>query len=284
LGSAVFVADSAEQLAAGSDQVVAGAFLGVAAVTPYAIALKLSQGASLLTDQFVKVLFPMAAELHAGRNRDHLRLLYATGTRLTLAINVPVTCTLIILAQPVLRVWVGEAYTADSWLATILLLSALAARSQAVGRTVLQAMGRQWPLAILGVCSGVANIVMSIALVGPLGLLGVAIGTLVPNVILYLLIMLPFAVRTIGVPVLSALKEILWPALVPAVPCVAVLLALRELRDLSSLPLLVAAAAAGVVTYGVTYLSMSASKLERETCRGVASQGVRLASSLLKSH
>ncbi|HLG70910.1 MAG TPA: oligosaccharide flippase family protein, partial [Chloroflexota bacterium] len=63
--SAVFVSNAAFRLETKTDEVVIGSLLGVASVTPYAVAQKLAGLAELLTEQFRRVLLPIASELTA---------------------------------------------------------------------------------------------------------------------------------------------------------------------------------------------------------------------------
>src|SRR5262249_50375839 len=161
-----------------TDEIVIGAFFPVSAVTPYAIARKLSEIAQMMTDQFLRVLVPLASELRADNDQIRLRSVYLTGTRLTLAIFLPFGCTLVILARPILTLWVGADYADYAHLVTILVVASLIDTSQWPGGSVLQGMARHRPLAIISVGTGVTNLALSIVLVRNLGLTGVALGTL----------------------------------------------------------------------------------------------------------
>jgi O-antigen/teichoic acid export membrane protein len=179
----LFVMDVGDRFQTKSDEIVIGAFLQMNAVTPYAIARRLSELAQILTDQFMRVLVPLASELHAENDHVRLRAVYVIGTRLTLAIFVPIACMLVILAQPILTMWVGEAYADYAHLVIILTLASLIDTSQWPAGSVLQAMARHRPLAILSVGTGLTNVALSILLVPKFGLTGVAIGTLVPTTV-----------------------------------------------------------------------------------------------------
>ena len=55
----LFVMDVADRLQTKSDEMVIGAFLHISAVTPYALARRLSEVAQIMTDQFMRVLVPL---------------------------------------------------------------------------------------------------------------------------------------------------------------------------------------------------------------------------------
>jgi Na+-driven multidrug efflux pump len=98
--SALFVWNVADRLQMKTDEIVIGATLPIASITPYAIAHRLSEGAQILTDQLVKVILPLASRLQAEDDRASLQRLYLTGTRLTLAFALPVGACTALLARP----------------------------------------------------------------------------------------------------------------------------------------------------------------------------------------
>jgi O-antigen/teichoic acid export membrane protein len=50
-------------------------------------------------------LMPLASQLHAEDDRGRLQAMYTVGTRITIAIFIPLACILCILAGPILAVW-----------------------------------------------------------------------------------------------------------------------------------------------------------------------------------
>ena len=272
----VFAVNVAGRIQTKTDEIVIGAFLPVASVTPYALANKLSDVGLMLTDQFLKVLLPLASELHAGGDRKRLRQLYLTSTRLTLAICVPLCGTLSIFAAPILVGWVGPAYADDAYLVVILVVADAIAASQWPAGSVLQAMVRHRPVAISAVLSAIGNLVLSIVLLQSLGLAGVALGTLIPGALECLGFVLPYTLRVMGVSAAEFAREVLAPTLAPAIPMLAV--AYLLLRGLQPDSLLTVAPLVGVslATYAVMYMWLGASTLERRACRSMATGTLRL--------
>jgi O-antigen/teichoic acid export membrane protein len=260
---ALFVADAAARLQTKSDELVVGALLSVAAVTPYTIARKLGELAQLLTDQFLRVLLPVASTLHAEQDAARLRALYLTGTRLTLLIFTPTALTLAILGPRILAAWVGEAYAAYGPLVAVLTLAGLLSTSQWPGISILQGMARHRFLAGVALITGVANLALSIALAPALGLMGVALGTLIPATTEALLVICPFVLRTLGVRA----GELLRAALLPALPLALVLFSLGERLARGHLPELIVTAAAGLVVYLAGCLAIGAETPEQRMAR-----------------
>jgi len=280
--SPLFVMDVAGRLQTKTDEVVIGAFLPVSLITPYSLARRLSEVAQALTDQFMKVLLPLASGLHADNDQVRLRSVYLTGTRLTLALFLPVGCILIILARPILTVWVGAAYADYAHLVTILTLASLIDTSQWPAVAVLQGMARHRPLAVISIGTGLANLALSIALVQSFGLTGVAIGTLIPTTVACLGLVLPYSMHVIGVSTTQVVKEVFLPALLPAIPTVIALYVLQQAIEPSSLLSIMLVAGIGLLVYVIGYFNWGASEVERQTCRNFALGTTRFAGSCLK--
>jgi len=280
--SSLFVIDMATRLQTKTDEIVIGVFLPVSSITPYSLARRLSEIAQILTDQFMKVLLPLASELHAENDRTRLRSLYVTGTRLTLAFFLPVGCTLIILARPILTVWVGAAYADYAHLVTILTLASLIDTSQWPAGSILQGIAKHRPLAVMATCAGIANLALSIALIHPLGLTGVALGTLIPTTVVCLGFALPYSVKVIGVTKTQVIKEIFLPVLLPAIPTAIWLYVLQHAIEPSSPFLIIVVAGTGLLVYLVGYLKWGASEVERQTCRSAVLTTIHFAGACLK--
>lgn len=269
-GSSIVVAQVAGLLQKRSSEIVVATALSAAAVTPFSLARRLGDVPHLLSDQFVKVLLPVASELNASGSREDLRRLYLASTRVTLALMVPFGLVLSFLAADVLEVWVGAAYRDQAPLVVILVVASIASTSQWPAGSVFQAMDRFRPFAWGALVTGVSCVALSVALVGPFGLTGVAVASLVPMTLEAVFFVGPFAVRRLGVGPRELLGTAVGPALLPAVPCAVVLLVLTGALDTSDWPLLLVVAVAGLVTYGAGYLAMPATTLERGALRRLA--------------
>jgi len=68
-------------------------------------------------------------------------------------------------------------------------------------------MGTHQKLALIIAIEGVANVILSIALVRPLGIVGDALGTAIPLAFTYLVFMPRHLKKQIGVPVLTLVRE-----------------------------------------------------------------------------
>ena len=265
--TSLFINEIAARLQTKTDEIVIGIVLTLSAVTPYAIARKLSESAQLLTEQFLKVLLPIASSLHAEDDQARLKSLYLTATRLTLAIYLPIAAVLILFAPSILTLWVGEKYAVHGQLVAILTVAGLINVSQWPAAFVLQGMERHRLLGWSALGNGIANLVLSLMLARPFGLIGIALGTLIPMTIESFGVVQLYAARTIGISLGETLRQVYGPALLPLLPTVLVLVAFRETLAITSLLTLSGVAGIGVAVYGLTYLALGAGNLERDLVR-----------------
>lgn len=280
---ALFGIDLAAQLQARSGEVITAIFLPVSAVTPFSIVRRLSEIPQLVAEQFVKVLLPLASQLHAEEDLARLRGLYTGSTRLALAGYILVGCGVIVLARPFLALWVGEAYSPYAYLAFILIAAGLAATSQWPAALILQGIARHRYLAVVSLGASLANLALSAILIQRLGLLGVALGALIATFVERFILIFPYAQRVVGVDRRTAVWEMYLPALLPALPMVGALYALRELLHTASLFTILLAAGVGALVYAAFYLGFPASAAERGIIVDTAKNALRSALQRLRA-
>jgi O-antigen/teichoic acid export membrane protein len=274
--TSLLVINGASAVKTETDQVVIAAALPLARVAPYSLAQRVSQLPTIVTYQFTRVLFPLAAELHGTEDRARLRGLYIGSTRLTLALFVPIAAGLMVLAKPFLAAWVGEDFARDSDVAVILIAAALFDVPMWPAASMMMGTNAHRPLAAIAAASALLNLGISVALVGNIGVTGVALGTLIAAV-LEAMVVVPFAMRHYEVPTRTMLAEALAPGLLPAAPAVLALFALRAALAPSSLIAVIAVGAIGGLIYSAGYLSFSASADERLALRRAALGTLQLA-------
>lgn len=260
---AVLVAQGAEQVKTRTDEIVIGAMLPVANVAPYSLARRGTEAPVLLTYQFAKVLMPLSAQLGARNEHERLRAVFVTGTRVTLAAFLTFSAGIVVLAGPFLAAWVGSDYAGAADIMVILALAAAIGMLTWTGDSVMQGISRHRPLALFAVIGALLNLGLSIALIGPLGIEGVALGTLIASVVETAFLATPYAMRVLGVGLGTLVRGVLVPVLIPAIPAIAVAAALREVFDPTSLVGVLAVGAAAGGAYLAGYLLFGASAGER---------------------
>ena len=164
-----------------TDALVIGTFVSAAAITYFTIGSRLVDYASELVSSLAQIFVPMSSQSHATGDLDGLRKIFVVGNRACAFIIFPITAVLTVLGKSVIEAWVGPKYVATSYPVMLVLLypMTLMLAQSASGRTLWgMAKHRTWAWVVLA--EGAANLVLSIALVRPYGIMGDAIGTAIP--------------------------------------------------------------------------------------------------------
>jgi O-antigen/teichoic acid export membrane protein len=243
----ILILDWSAKLNYSTDSLVIGAMIGTTAVAVWTVAQRLAEVSQQLTNQLNDALFPIVVDSDAVQRPDRLRLILLQGTRLSIALAMPVCVGLIFLADGVVRAWVGPSFSDSVLLTQILLVVVLVRVGTATANQILKGAGRHKLLAVTNSTAAVANVLLSITLVRHFGLPGVAIGTLLPIVISAGFVLFPAACRRVGVPLTAALARGVWPATWPVVGMVVVLAAGRAWEPTSIWALGAQLVAAGLV-------------------------------------
>lgn len=166
-----------------SDALVIGAARGPHAAGVYAPAMRGAEGASSVLAQFVDVFMPVFAGLQVDQREDRSRALLERGMRISVVAGFPLLALLIGLGSPLLHAWVGNGF--GGAVAPLAMLAAALTFTAPLRFAVVWAIGtgRLRGLALTTIGEALANLALSIALVGPLGLSGVALATLIAAVI-----------------------------------------------------------------------------------------------------
>lgn len=198
-----FLRDVAEVIISRVDLVVVGLVVGVPEAGVYAVAQKLSLLAERAIGPATVTFFPESALLTATNDTDRLRSMVVTGTRIALGLAGPICLTLALLSAPAIRAWVGESFEGA---APVIVFLAAATAVKAMTRTgmlALQGMGDARFPALVLTGEAVLNLALSIILGRWMGLVGVALGTLLAACTAELGVTLPIMCRKLGVPLHS---------------------------------------------------------------------------------
>ena len=195
------------------DAVVIAMFLGAKMVTVYVIGQSLvtyvAQGVSAIT----LALTPFFADLHAKGDTERSRWLVFAGTRGASVVTGVLAGGLLAFGHPFIARWVGVKYVEGVWTlrsdtVLLILLAAFIPRLlQSATHQYLFGANKQWYLSRAFLIEGVANLTLSLLLVKPLGLAGVAIGSALPSVISQGWFIPRFVARDIGVSYYQLFRE-----------------------------------------------------------------------------
>ena len=247
------------------DEVVIGAFLGPAAVAVWAPAERIVSGVQRLTNQVNGVLFPLIVDSDTTNQHTRLQQILLEGTRLSLAMVIPMAAAIFVLADPLIRAWLGAGADAVAGAIPVLQILSIAVAirvGDATSTTLLKGAGSHKLVAGVNLAAGLVNVALSAMLIMPFGLIGVAYGTLIPIGCAAAFVLFPAACRRVGVPVGHAFMHAVVPAVWPAIAAGAVLVLARSHVPSTLWGVLLASGAAALV-YLALFIGVAISPRER---------------------
>ena len=238
-----------------TDALVIGAFLDVGSIPYYVVANSLIVYVMDFVIAIAAVVSPMATKLHTAGSLDQLREMFLKWSKVALSLSLMAGLFLIILGPSFIGVWIDPSYEAPAGqVLQILMISSLVFLPiRGVAIPILMGIGKPRIPTIAFLIAGALNLVLSIALIGPLGLTGVAVGTAIPNV-LFGVAMLIVTCRELGIAPMRYVTYVVPRAALGALPILALLLWCRVQLNVESLSGLVAAGSAMVLAFAVIWV------------------------------
>lgn len=203
----VIVVNACHQVINYTDNLVVGAFISVAAVTFYTIAGGLLEYGRQMVSALGLSFLPLASSMDARGQKDQLRNLLFQGTCATLLIGLPIYTTLFFRGHTFIGLWLGQEYAEVSGnILRILVMGQIFLIAQYTNYNIVCALGKQKPLALRMAAEAAANLVLSVVLAQRIGLMGVAVGTLIPSIINHVFFGSRYICKLLEVPV----HQFLW--------------------------------------------------------------------------
>jgi O-antigen/teichoic acid export membrane protein len=256
VSSWVFLLNVSGRLILETDAILIGVILGPAAVAAYQVALGPATAVRKTADQFNAVSLTAAASLRAQDDRARLRALLTEATRAVICVFLPCMALLAAWGDELLRLWVGEEFTSSYPTLLVLTVGILAIAVQGTAGQVLLALDRHRLMAGIAGVEALCNLGLSIVLGLRFGIIGVALGTAIPSLIMAFFITLPYACRLVGAGMPARLGRAGRPLAISAGAYAAMALALRAAGGCPGIVVvLVAALAVLGVTIGACLLA-----------------------------
>ncbi len=265
------VIDWANKLNYSVDALVIGAFVNTSAVAVWAIAQRLAELSQRVANQLNDILFPAVVENDTAARLDRLQRIFIEGTKLSLATVVPLSGAMLLMARPLVTAWVGPEFDGSVLILQLLSITVLIRVGNATGMTLLKGAGAHRVVSAANISTALCNVALSVAMVRPLGLAGVALGTLIPVGIASIFVLFPLACRRVELSVAEAVARGVWPSVWPGFVMAVFLLSTRPLVPTNLIAVGAECAAAGLV-YALTFVLFSLAPVERHFYLGKVAQ------------
>jgi O-antigen/teichoic acid export membrane protein len=217
--SYAFLTTVAIRLVYQTDNLVVGAFVSAAAVTPYGYANALCRYADQVVGAMGATFVPAASTYEAAGDTARLLTLYKNGTRATLVVSLPILITLILRGPSFIGLWIGTQYSHSSGTVLVILCTALLfSFANRTAGSIAFGIEMHKKIAIWAIGEGVTNLALSIILVHWYGIYGVAIGTLVPSLVVHLVLWPSYVSELVGLSYAEVVGKVWAPVFLSSIP------------------------------------------------------------------
>ncbi len=239
-----------------TDTVVIGVILGPLAVVPYQIGLRIAQMIQIPIAQIGEAILPKAGELHAKQEQQRLGEVVAKGMGVAFLLSGGFCIGAAYFGDMLIQTWIGKQYHSSALVMVILIGSQVVALPMVVTRKALLGTGQVRIPAFIDLFEAFCNLVLSLILIQFWGIVGVAVGTLVPLVCIELFVFLPYAMRQLNLErdqLVSKVVAIQIPALLGLLMYCETISRIEISHGW--LPLLAVSAGGGIVLFGIRYIT-----------------------------
>lgn len=244
----------AGQLSYQTDALVIGAFLDIKHIAYFNVASSLMLYYLEFLIGIAAVVMPMATRLQTENSVPGLQEMFLKWSKIALGLTLLGGLYLIFLGPRFLAWWVGPDFElpAGGVLQILMLGFVIYLPVRAVAQPMLMGLGKPGLPAMGFLVTGVVNLLLSMALAGPLGLIGVALGTAVPNAF-YSVYLVRLACREVNLSIMDYFRYVYGRAALASVPVVAMLYLFRTRLDVHTFWQVALTGVAAVVLWGVLW-------------------------------
>jgi len=171
-----------------TDNIVIGRFLSMEAVALFAVPAAIVTQLRNSINAIAVPIVPTISHIEAQQDEAQVMEIYHKSTRYLYYLCGFICITLIIYGGPFILLWVKEDFRASIQILHILIVPACIYLPQMVANSVLFGVSRHKILLYIIASEGISNIILSVILVKSMGIVGVALGTAIPQVVIYLFI------------------------------------------------------------------------------------------------
>jgi O-antigen/teichoic acid export membrane protein len=262
-GSKSLIQGASSRIETSTDSLVIGLFLSPAVVPFYTIPANLVRYVQTLGHTLTHAFMPVFSGMNASAEHEMMRHVYIVGSKYVVGIIVPIAAGIILVGGPFIGVWIGPEFREKGDLIIFLLVVFIVVPMlNPFASRYLTAIDRHGVFARLSPLSALLNLGLSLALVKPMGIVGVALASTIP-VFIFIPYYLHYVCRYLEMSVQHYARESIAPCLLPTVLMSLAVAALRFKWGLDSYAMILAAVLSGAVIYTVLFWLLSLRNEER---------------------
>ena len=219
-----------------TDQAVISFTIGVCFVALYQAGYKASEMFGLFSVQMQDALSPAAAQMNATRDESGLRDLLIRSSRFTLFITIPLYALCATYLEPLIKILTGLKQLDPStyWVGQSLLLATFSSLlTSSCSKRILMMCGWERSLLKISLADAAINLAASLLLVYRFGVLGVALGTMIPTVVIGWFWIVPLTARFLKLGLVAMWAAFAREIFLPVLSAVATLVLICWLAPLA---------------------------------------------------
>jgi len=250
----VLVLTAGMRLSFETDSLVIGAFQNVSSIPYFTVANSFVIYLMEFIIAIAAVVMPMATRLKTRGESGALREVLLKWSKIAFSVTLVAGLFLIVLGPRFIAWWIDPSFErpAGQVLQILMISNFVFLPVRGVALPILMGLGKPGLPTVGFLASGVVNLGLSILLVRPLGLAGVALGTAIPNV-LFAGLVLWQACRELETPLWGCVRYVFARAMLAGVPILALLLWFKLALDVRSLSGFAAAGLAMTALVGLAW-------------------------------
>jgi O-antigen/teichoic acid export membrane protein len=251
----VLVLNAGGRLSFETDSLVIGAFQDVRSIPYFTVANSLLIYLMEFIIAIAAVVMPTTTRLKTQAKGAELREVFLKWTKIALSLTIPAGLFLIVLGPRFIAWWIDPGFErpAGQVLQILMVSYLIFLPVRGVALPMLMGLGKAGLPTLGFLVAGLVNLGLSILLVRPLGLAGVALGTAIPNVLFAVVVLLQ-ACRELETPVAQYLRYVFPRAVLGALPVLGLLLWFKLGLAVRSLGGLAGAGVAMIVLFALTWV------------------------------
>ncbi len=220
-GGGIFILAIGGQVILNTDNILIGKVLNLNLVTTYSIACLLIMAVGNIFQRISDVFFPVLTGSYASSDDTSLRFYFVESTFLSITGYTAVSVGLACFGNDIISFWVGPerfigyrilwTIIAFFWFQTYIHSHAL----------LLMSVGRIPPIVKLNIAEASTNLILSLLLIVPLGVFGVALGSLLSIFLTSFLFLPKHSLQILNIPRFQTNLKMLIKVVLPSAPALA---------------------------------------------------------------
>ncbi len=171
-----------------TDNIVIGRYLSMEAVALYAVPAAIVTQLRNSINAIAIPIVPTISHIEAEKDDAKIMEIYLKSSRYLYYLSGFICVSVFLFGSPFILLWVKEEFVASIDILYVLIVPATIYLPQMIANSVLYGVSKHKILLYIMAAEGISNIVLSVILVQSYGIVGVALGTAIPQLIIYLFV------------------------------------------------------------------------------------------------